>query len=120
MNKHTTFHQRLTMALATDPREQKDIAKAMGVAPAQITRWKRYVSPNPDVVANFVEVLDIDGHWLITGHGSMKSGDRFKLAQRLDVVVDVASGQISPEQLTALKINVDYENDRKARTALSE
>ena len=116
----STFHKRLTMALAADRREQKDIAKAMGVSPAQVTRWKSKVLPNPDIVAKFVEALDIDGHWLITGQGSMKSGDRSDLAQRLDVVVDVASGQVSPDQLTALQVGVGYDKGQSDQLALQE
>ena len=118
--RQSPFHKRLTMALAADRREQKEIAKAMGVSPAQVTRWKSSVSPNPDIVAKFVEALDIDAHWLITGHGSMKSGDRATLAQRLDVVAEVASGEVSREHLTALQVGAALDKGQTDQLALQE
>ncbi len=50
----STFHTRLAMALAADPREQRAIAKEIGSSPQQVSRWKRDVSPSPDIIAKFV------------------------------------------------------------------
>ena len=61
----SNFHTRLAMALAADPREQREIAKEIGSSPQQVSRWKREVSPSPDIIAKFVQVLGIDGHWLL-------------------------------------------------------
>ena len=72
------------------------------------------------MISKFIEVLGIDGHWLLTGQGSMKSGDRSDLAQRLDVVVDVASGHVSPDQLTALQVGVSLDKGQSDQLALQE
>ena len=116
----SAFHKRLSQALAADSREQREIAAAIGTSQQQVSRWKRKVNPSPEMISKFIEVLGIDGHWLLTGQGSMKSGDRSDLAQRLDVVVDVASGHVSPDQLTALQVGVSLDKGQSDQLALQE
>ena len=41
----STFHRRLAMVLADDGREQKEIARLIGVTSSQLANWKRDVSP---------------------------------------------------------------------------
>lgn len=61
------FHTRLDMALRCDGRTAQEIAREMGVAPSQLTRWRTHVNPSPQIVEKLVRVLDIDAHQLITG-----------------------------------------------------
>ena len=58
----STFHRRLAMVLADDGREQKEIARLIGVTSSQLANWKRDVSPRVSIIAQLIEVLGVDGH----------------------------------------------------------
>ena len=116
----STFHSRLAMALAADPREQREIAQAIDSSPQQVSRWKRDVSPSPEVIAKFVGVLGIDGHWLLTGEGSMRAGAKTTLARRIEVIGDIATGQVSEDQLVALQVGAALDKGQSDQLALQK
>ena len=116
----STFHNRLAMALAADPREQREIAEEIGSSPQQLSRWKRDVNPSPEVISKFVQVLGIDGHWLLTGEGSMKAGDKAALARRVEVIGEIAMGRISDDQLAALQFGASLDKGQSDQLALQK
>ena len=116
----SNFHVRLAMALAADPREQREIAEEIGSSPQQVSRWKRDVSPSPDIIAKFVQVLGIDGHWLLTGEGSMKAGDKVALARRVEVIGQIAMGRVNDDQLAAFQFGVSLDKGQSDQLALQK
>ena len=102
---NATFKGRLKMALANDEREQKDIAEALGVTSSQVSAWKRGVSPKPDLIGRIIYELGIDGHWLMTGEGSMQSsGEREELGLRLEVIGHISDGRVEKGELKNLRV----------------
>jgi transcriptional regulator with XRE-family HTH domain len=60
---------------------QKAIAARLGVSQAAVSEWVRGASaPGLDHLMKLPEILDVNGHWLLTGEGRMEaSGDGIDL-----------------------------------------
>ena len=114
----STFHRRLAMVLADDGREQKEIARLIGVTSSQLANWKRDVSPRVSIIAQLIEVLGVDGHWLMTGEGSVHPAGRDELGLRLDVINKISRGQIEPQDLVTMRSSPGAKLDQGQRDQL--
>lgn len=72
------FVGRVELARRARGMSQRDLAKAIGAREASLSDWlnqKRV--PMGDVLLRFPEALNVSGHWLLTGEGTMDdSGSR--------------------------------------------
>jgi hypothetical protein len=66
-------------------------------AHAQVANWEANKGPNADRLEGLIQVLAVDGHWLITGEGTMER-DTGTEAIRLTVIGRVANRDI-PDQV---------------------
>ena len=114
----STFHRRLAMVLAKDGREQQESARLIGVTSSQLANWKRDVSPRVSIIAQLIEVLDVDGHWLMTGEGSMHPAGRDELGLRLDVINQISRGEVEPHDLVTMRNSHSAKLDQGQRDQL--
>lgn len=116
--EHDTFRQRLAAAVSADARSQQELADLLGVTSSQISGWKRGIAPKPELITALIEVLQIDGHWLMTGEGRMfRDQQREALGLRLEVIGQVADGRVSDEALEQVRLNA---RDVRRVTQLSD
>ncbi|MDE3002595.1 MAG: helix-turn-helix transcriptional regulator [Gemmatimonadota bacterium] len=102
---HDTFRHRLAMAISADARSQRELADLLGVTSSQISGWKRGVAPKPELIGSVIDLLQIDGHWLMTGEGRLsRDEERETLDLRLDVIGKVADGRIEDETLQQVRL----------------
>lgn len=70
------FVRRLREALQLRGLSQADLARRIGVGEATVSEWlTRGRAPLGDVMLLLPEVLDVNGHWLLTGNGPREIPD---------------------------------------------
>lgn len=63
-----TIAERIFYLLASDGREQKDLANAIGVTPQTVSAWKaRGTSPGAEHISSIAEYLGVSTDYLLTG-----------------------------------------------------
>jgi transcriptional regulator with XRE-family HTH domain len=72
-----TFGQRLAQAIEASPYDQKTVAEKIGASESQVSRWVRSKgndesAPQGRFLVQLPKLLDISGHWLLTGEGEMR------------------------------------------------
>lgn len=66
-----SFFQRIRRILEEKEISQAELARSLGVGQATVSEWfTRGRVPNGHVLLRLPEVLDVNGHWLLTGEGS--------------------------------------------------
>jgi len=66
----TAFFERLRQVLADRGMSQADLARELGVGEATVSEWfTRGRVPSGDVLLRLPAVLEVNGHWLLTGEG---------------------------------------------------
>jgi len=66
----SAFFERLRQVLDDRAMSQADLARELGVGVATVSEWfTRGRVPNGDVMLRLPRVLDVNGHWLLTGDG---------------------------------------------------
>lgn len=65
--------QRLAWALGRTTLRQADVGAAVGVGQATVSEWARGISlPSAERLVLLPEVLEVSGHWLLTGRGPIE------------------------------------------------
>lgn len=69
-----TLGDRIRIARHLRGLTQRELSSRLGLTErtgfSQVSRWENeHREPGALIVAKMVEVLQIDGHWLLTGHG---------------------------------------------------
>jgi transcriptional regulator with XRE-family HTH domain len=66
----SAFFERLRQVLDDRGMSQADLARELGVGVATVSEWfTRGRVPNGDVMLRLPTALNVNGHWLLTGHG---------------------------------------------------
>lgn len=86
-----TFSDRLRESLAYQRFSNRKIADEIGVSPTSIANiLSGENKPNIETVTKLVEVLKINGHWLLTGEGEMWiAGSELKGALHAQVAYNI-------------------------------
>jgi transcriptional regulator with XRE-family HTH domain len=104
------FVDRLRAALDDAGITQSRLAGELGVRAATVSDWlTRKSIPGGEVMMRLPEILQVDGHWLLTGHGSpvlreadaeelMQSGERQRLATLLALALEIVEPQRVSEE----------------------
>lgn len=67
----SAFFERIRQVLDERQMSQADFARELGVGVATVSEWfTRGRVPNGDVMLRLPAVLDVNGHWLLTGEGA--------------------------------------------------
>lgn len=103
MNRNQAFKDRLQLALDESRFEtQKALADEMELREPTVSGWFNGAWPSEEKMRALVRVLDVSGHWLVTGDGPMRRGDDSDV-YRLQVIGEIADGDISPEILQSIE-----------------
>lgn len=98
------FQARLRTALDLRGLSQAELARQLEVRESTVSTWFRTSTwPNGEMLARLVVVLDVDGHWLLTGGGHAK-------AHEVDVdpiAVSAASRTTALRTLAMLRAELD-------------
>lgn len=71
------FADRLKYALSASGLTKVELGEMLGTAPARISEWASgRTTPSMIFLCMLPEILDVDGHWLLTGNGDMKAVHR--------------------------------------------
>lgn len=68
------FRRRMVLAIRSADVAQADIARALDVSPSRVSRWgnpdpEQGELPSEAYLPFMPALLDVDGHWLLTGTG---------------------------------------------------
>ena len=67
--------------------DQSGLARALGVRDATVSDWfKKGSKPSGAVLMKMPDVLDVDGHWLLTGQGEMVRAPKGAKEHAFDVM----------------------------------
>jgi transcriptional regulator with XRE-family HTH domain len=70
----SAFFERLRLCLDERDFKQADLARELGIGVATVSEWfTRGRVPGGDVVLRLPTVLQVNGHWLLTGEGPMEA-----------------------------------------------
>ena len=73
MSDRTEFRRRLALAVEQSQLRQREIAKRLGVREATVSDWMAgRTAPNLDQLLRLPGLLNVSGHWLLTGAGPMR------------------------------------------------
>ena len=65
------FFERLRTVLRARRMSQADLARQLRISGTTVSEWfTRGRMPHGDVMLRMPEVLEVNGHWLLTGHGT--------------------------------------------------
>jgi transcriptional regulator with XRE-family HTH domain len=71
------FADRLKYALAASGITKVELGEMLGTAPARVSEWTSgRTTPSMGFLCMLPDILDIDGHWLLTGNGNMETVSR--------------------------------------------
>lgn len=105
MGKHTTpqdeklkvqFGMRLREAVEQSEKTREGICTELGTYPSQLSRWENGRElPGGAYLMRLPGVLRCDGHYLLTGEGSVRKRSPNDVQTRLDLVRLVLGGETS-------------------------
>jgi len=67
----TTFTERFAKVVEAKGPEKQVVAELLGVDPNQISQWLGGRKPSLEHLSNMSKKLNVSGHWLLTGEGTM-------------------------------------------------
>lgn len=81
------LRKRVAQAIEASPLSQVDIAKRLGVGDSLVSKWvNKRQSPQPEYLAMLPAILEVDGHWLLTGERRERTPTPSEAARRLQVI----------------------------------
>jgi len=73
VSDRTEFRRRLALAVEQSRLRQREIAKRLGGREATVSDWMAgRTAPNLDQLLRLPGLLNVSGHWLLTGAGPMR------------------------------------------------
>lgn len=92
-----TFGERLARAIAGRNMTQAQFADELGVPPPRVSEWitGKWL-PKGETIVETVAILNIDGHWLLTGDGTMDRRVPTRVEKLLADLTDELRGQTPP------------------------
>jgi transcriptional regulator with XRE-family HTH domain len=105
-------------------KNQAALGDKVGVHRNAVSKWENDEAlPEGQVMVALPGVLDIDGHWLLTGDGDMKRSDPSLAVVKLEVIGMVRDGEVDPHAVKRLSafLQAQREGDvREIEAALRE
>lgn len=96
------FAIRLSVAIAADGRRQGQIAEAIGVDQAQLSKWKHgHAVPSTELLVPLIAALDVSPRWLLLNEGPMRASSS-EDTLRLELVGRIARREIPTRDLEVL------------------
>jgi transcriptional regulator with XRE-family HTH domain len=135
LNEVDAFRMRLRKAIRRKGITQTVLARELGVRDATVSDWfNRGTVPNGAILLRVPDILDVDGHWLLTGEGDPKrvpaeerselaklaDAERMQIATLLQVVMKVVEGKGSrtasaaPEEEDYIRVRGATEDESAA------
>lgn len=100
VSDRTEFRRRLALAVEQSPLRQREIAERLGVREATVSDWMAgRTAPNLDQLLRLPVILDVSGHWLLTGAEPMRPVEQHAA---VDALVEIA--RIVEEAIGRLRV----------------
>ena len=85
------FAARLSAAITHSGYSQNELAYALKTAPARVSEWRNGRSvPHLTFLTGLCNVLEVSGHWLLTGQGQMQLNEADQRVGHLETLLEIS------------------------------
>jgi len=90
VSDRTEFRRRLALAVEQSKLRQREIAERLGVREATVSDWMTgRTAPNVDQLVRLPGILNVSGHWLLTGAGPMRPVEQHAAVEALVQIAQI-------------------------------